>query len=67
MTKLRVLVVLYVPDLMDISNILKDFGFFLVDLFGRLYFGMVKLYLSFHNSSFALRYYFFNVNGKAIV
>jgi hypothetical protein len=29
-----------------------------------LYFGMVK-YLSFHNSSFALRS-FFNVNGKAI-
>ncbi len=29
MTKLRVLVVLYVPDLMDISNILKDFGWFL--------------------------------------
>jgi hypothetical protein len=42
----------------------KDFGF----IFGFLKnynFGMVK-YLSFHNSSFAL-IFFFNVNGKAIM
>ncbi len=34
--------------------------------FWRLYFCMVK-YLNFHNSSFALRYLLFNVNGKATV
>jgi len=45
-----------------VYNILKDFGFF-QRIFWRLYFCMVK-YLSFHNSSFALRY-FYNVNGKA--
>jgi hypothetical protein len=43
-------------------NMLKTFGFF-QRIFWRLCFGMVK-YLSFHNSSFALRY-IFNVNGKA--
>ncbi len=47
-----------------INNILNDFGFF-SRIFWRLYFCMVK-YLSFHNSSFALKY-FFNVNGKAKV
>jgi hypothetical protein len=43
----------------------KIFGFFL-RIFWRLYFDMVK-YLSFLNSSFALRYFLINVNGKAAV
>jgi hypothetical protein len=42
---------------------LKDFGFFFKeDFFEGYIFAMVK-YLNFHNSSFALRY-FFNVNDK---
>ncbi len=43
-------------------NILKDFGFVQTTFLEDYIFAMVK-YLSFHNSSFALRYYF-NVNGK---
>jgi hypothetical protein len=44
---------------------LKDFGFCERIFFWRLvYFCMVK-YLNCHNSSFALRYLFFTVNGKA--
>jgi hypothetical protein len=38
-----------------VINILKDFGFF-CRIFGKLYFCKVK-YLSFHNSSFALRHF----------
>ncbi len=37
-------------------NILKDFGIRLEDFFWRLYFYTVK-YLSFHNSSFVVRYF----------
>jgi hypothetical protein len=45
---------------------LKDFGLFWRIFWEDYIFCMVK-YLSFHNSSFALRWYFFNTNGKAKV
>jgi hypothetical protein len=47
---------------LEISHKVEGFWFFLEDFFGRLYFCMVK-YLSFHNSSFALKI-MFNVNGE---
>jgi hypothetical protein len=51
-----------------IINILKDFGFFFRGFFWRLYnFCIGEFFLSLHNSSFVLRYFLINVNGKATI